>query len=445
MSTYTYAPPATRHRSRKGKEVDRPEAHWPSNATNMRHTVDLRRGWVPSPELHAQVLPRPSSPAAAPIVAEESRATNTRTFPTTTTIPARSARSARAYDGDYPEQEERHTGPHHPQAQRHTLGNDIPHTRRSASTAASTTSRTQTGSIEREKQEERSKSWFIALLTRRKRKRTSATSGDTGGRDSVAESWGSAAHRDRAHEVEEPAPAPEPLPEITPTQWRAYGVWARPLLGPPWNMVVHNATPPRHARSLSPPQVDAMLASLRDADGSPHPERWVARVAHPALPPRPALWPTPRQSFDAAPGALQLNPFLLHPRAGPPPLHFDLRGALDGVLFGAPLASPYDDPREEAEGERPRAADAFWCDGPNGAQPATFPGVPRLRITALADDPAPPPFPGRSRSSPGTPACPCACATCSRPSSRTSPSACTPTSGRRWGPRAVRPSGGRTG
>ncbi|KAI0365776.1 hypothetical protein BV20DRAFT_972671 [Pilatotrama ljubarskyi] len=166
--------------------------------------------------------------------------------------------------------------------------------------------------------------------------------------------------------------------EISPSEWRAYGYWARPRLGGTWGMTVNNATPLDVPRELSPPEVDAMFASLREPGGETFPENWVPRVRHPALPPRPDLWPTPRQTYDPLPTEVQLNPWLVHRIAGPPPLHFDLRLRAEDVKLNIP--SPDESRVDRVE---------FDCDGPNGAQPATYPGVPRLRICALAGDPQP--------------------------------------------------------
>ena len=160
------------------------------------------------------------------------------------------------------------------------------------------------------------------------------------------------------------------------------------------------------ARELSPPQVDAMIATLRDPDGTLHPERWIPRVEHPSLPPRPDLWPTPQlSSLDLPPEALQLNPFLRRTLVGRPPLHFDLRARAEDILLGVgapelgPSTSTSAGPSTSATApyagtlfgaSRRRASGTlvdFYVDGPNGAQPATYPGVPSLKISALAGDP----------------------------------------------------------
>ncbi|KAI0353847.1 hypothetical protein OH77DRAFT_1426656 [Trametes cingulata] len=203
------------------------------------------------------------------------------------------------------------------------------------------------------------------------------------------QSWLSCLHpkklfrRSRSLALEEGATlgSPEGRPgrrEISPAEWRAYGYWARPRLGGTWGFTVNNATPPDIPRELSPPEVDAMIASLREPGGATFPENWVGRVQHPALPPRPDLWPTPRQRYDPLPGEVQLNPWLVHRITGPPPLHFDLRLRAADVKLNIP----------SADGNRVERVE-FDCDGPNGSQPATYPGVPRLRICALAGDSQP--------------------------------------------------------
>ena len=142
-----------------------------------------------------------------------------------------------------------------------------------------------------------------------------------------------------------------------------------------------------------------MLANLFGPDGTRHPENWVPRVEHPSLPQRPDLWPTPQLTYDPLPDVLQLNPFLVHRLTGRPPLHYDLRYRLEDIILGERPPEPHAPARAHsasasagtsaearANRARPRRVD-FWADGPNGSQPATYPGVPRLRISALAADP----------------------------------------------------------
>lgn len=127
------------------------------------------------------------------------------------------------------------------------------------------------------------------------------------------------------------------------------------------------------------------MRSLTGPDGRGIPENWIARLEHPSLPPRPTLWPTPpctplppSSALPLPPHALQLNPFLEHRRTGKPPVVLDVRMPAQLIFLGevAPI------PEDPVPGLVP-----FNPDGPNGAQPATFPGVGALTVTALADDP----------------------------------------------------------
>ncbi|PIL22994.1 hypothetical protein GSI_14301 [Ganoderma sinense ZZ0214-1] len=155
--------------------------------------------------------------------------------------------------------------------------------------------------------------------------------------------------------------------EVHPAEWRAYGMWARPWLGHAYgDVVVRNATPSDTPRELSPPQVEEMIATLWE-DERPHPERWIPHVQSAAG--RTAAEPVPRaQSARAA------------------PLYFDLRLRADDVKLGEPEPEPI--PYAHlAPLDMPLANDdPTFCEGPNGAQPATYPGVPRLRIAAVAGD-----------------------------------------------------------
>ena len=168
---------------------------------------------------------------------------------------------------------------------------------------------------------------------------------------------------------------------------------------------------------MSPLQVEGMFVSLCSPDGSRHPEKWVPRTEHPSLPSRPTLWPTPRLTYQPLASELQLNPFLVHRIKGRPPIHFDLRMRVEDILLdcreqepppststnwrpGPAEAGPSTRPSNNLSAGRPSVHSGsastssnvpvgmfeFCADGPNGAQPATYPGVPSLRITALAGD-----------------------------------------------------------
>lgn len=131
------------------------------------------------------------------------------------------------------------------------------------------------------------------------------------------------------------------------------------------------------------------MRSLTSPDGSWHPENWIPRLEHPALPPRPELWPTPPPSPPSVPpplaDELALNPFLEHRRTGLPPVDLDLRRPALWVYLGEPPGAA---PLVESP-EAPKLHPLLELDGPNGAQPATHPGVGALNAGALADDPAP--------------------------------------------------------
>ncbi|KAI0338067.1 hypothetical protein BDW22DRAFT_1338605 [Trametopsis cervina] len=159
---------------------------------------------------------------------------------------------------------------------------------------------------------------------------------------------------------------------ILPEEWRAYGFWARPRIG---TVMVHNATPPSSPYpSFTNMQIEHIMRGVQGPDGTECPERWVPRLEHTSLPPRPALWSTP-PSTPSTPNALslQLNPFLEHRRTGVPPMTFDIRFMLPSIILG-----------ETADPDSKYVM--FNAEGPNGAQPATYPGVGALSITALADD-----------------------------------------------------------
>lgn len=124
------------------------------------------------------------------------------------------------------------------------------------------------------------------------------------------------------------------------------------------------------------------MRSVTGPDGRAIPENWIARLEHPSLPPRSPLWPTPPSTPSPLPpplpAELQLNAFLQHRRTGKPPMIFDVRMIERTVFLGEVPPIPEDN----TPGLVP-----FHTDGPNGGQPATYPGVSALNITALADDP----------------------------------------------------------
>ncbi|KAI0823477.1 hypothetical protein BC628DRAFT_1449855 [Trametes gibbosa] len=295
---------------------------WPTNQTNRLHNVDLRRAWVPSPVV------APAADADADAGQHPANGSGPSSASTSSRSTRASGRKQRTRRGAGDEAASRDPG-----AFVLALG-------------AGTGRR------------ERPQSWLSCLHPKRLfAHRGSRAQAEDDGLDEHAVGRSDSLRR-----------------EVAPAEWRAYGYWARPYINLPWGFRVNNATPPDTPRELSPAEVDAMLAGLREPGGQTFPENWVPRVAHFSLPPRPALWPTPPQTFDPLPGELQLNPWLTHRPTGPSPLHFDLRLRAEDVQLNAP------DTRYST-----RRAD-FRVFGPNGAQPATYPGVPRLRICALAAD-----------------------------------------------------------
>lgn len=78
------------------------------------------------------------------------------------------------------------------------------------------------------------------------------------------------------------------------------------------------------------------------------------------------------------PSSIQMNPFLEHRLMGTSPIRFDIRLGADAALAGEGPPIPED----------PVPLLMFLCpNGPNGAQPATYPGLRQLHISGIADDP----------------------------------------------------------
>ncbi|EKM57707.1 uncharacterized protein PHACADRAFT_251500 [Phanerochaete carnosa HHB-10118-sp] len=117
-----------------------------------------------------------------------------------------------------------------------------------------------------------------------------------------------------------------------------------------------------------------------------HPENWIPRLEHPALPPRPDLWSTPpstpRSTPPPLPCEMQLNPLLQHRRTGLPMLDYDLRHRDLWVFVGPPQTLP-----AAGGADALKVPVSLELYGPNGAQPATYPGVGALNVTMLGDEP----------------------------------------------------------
>lgn len=119
-----------------------------------------------------------------------------------------------------------------------------------------------------------------------------------------------------------------------------------------------------------------LMGLLAARDGEQHRERWVPRTEHRTLPPFPNVWRHPPLSVSPPLSQVQLNPFLVHRKTGRPAMLVDIRLNEDGLLLG------------EQAGLLPsiRCPVPFCIEGPNGAQPATYPGLTSMNITAIADD-----------------------------------------------------------
>jgi len=160
---------------------------------------------------------------------------------------------------------------------------------------------------------------------------------------------------------------------ISPNLWKAYGYWARPTVN---EVIVHNATP----GPITPSNVDPLTVfnNLVGPHGTPHPERWVPHLQHPALPPRPDLpgWQTPHIGSPLAfAWECALNPFLVHSSIGRAPVTFDVSLDPSSIVYsetGPDITLPL------SEADR--------------AQAATYPLVTIMEIRDVADD-TPPQFP----------------------------------------------------
>lgn len=127
---------------------------------------------------------------------------------------------------------------------------------------------------------------------------------------------------------------------------------------------------------FTPTEIDpfAVFNSLIGPHGTPHPERWVPRLEHPALPPRPNLpgWQTPDGSPLPFPWECQLNPFLVHSSFGRAPVTFEI--GLD------PSCIVYSEPGPNI---------TIPLANADRAQPATYPFLTHMHIKDVADDTAP--------------------------------------------------------
>ncbi|KAF8632293.1 hypothetical protein AX15_001947 [Amanita polypyramis BW_CC] len=143
-------------------------------------------------------------------------------------------------------------------------------------------------------------------------------------------------------------------------EWKAWGYYARPWINGIW---VDNYPPCQNV----PADMDVVeiANSLVEPDGSEHPERWLAGLEHPSLPPRPLRWYGDPQPYR--PWQCQLNPYLRRTVVGVPPLFWDMGTAPGAAVHGHSLI-------------------AIPLLPPDRVQPATWPMTTEFRISALADD-----------------------------------------------------------
>ncbi|KAJ7123272.1 hypothetical protein C8R43DRAFT_933073 [Mycena crocata] len=159
------------------------------------------------------------------------------------------------------------------------------------------------------------------------------------------------------------------VPEIPPSEWRAFAAYSRPYVN---GVNVHNTltpspTPYRILDLDDEVDFDALFASLRSPSGEIHPERWIRGLTHPALPPPPTGWTLPCPGEPLAfPWDCQLNPFLVHAVCGPAPVYWNIRSGGLAILYGGP---------------RDVAIPLSQADL---AQPATYPLLTHMFVSGLA-------------------------------------------------------------
>ncbi|KAF8626483.1 hypothetical protein AX17_006539 [Amanita inopinata Kibby_2008] len=151
--------------------------------------------------------------------------------------------------------------------------------------------------------------------------------------------------------------------EVALWEWKAWGYYARPWVN---DVFVKNYPP---AKDI-PENVDVeeLARSLVDSHGTEHPERWIAGVQHPSLPPRPLRWASdPHPGLNPLPWQCQLNPYLRRKVVGIPAIFWDVGR----------------DPATMAHGHTAYATPLLPSDF---AQPATWPFCTHMHVSALADD-----------------------------------------------------------
>jgi hypothetical protein len=123
-------------------------------------------------------------------------------------------------------------------------------------------------------------------------------------------------------------------------------------------------------------ELDDIFHSLVGPNDSPHPERWIPGLIHPALPPRPTLWDAGAASFPFI-WDYHLNPFLQHRVVGYSPVYFHIASTPGAVYHRLPLTRNLTVP--------------LWPE--ELAQPATYPFLKDMHIKNIADDDSTNPFP----------------------------------------------------
>ncbi|KAF9532231.1 hypothetical protein CPB83DRAFT_807418 [Crepidotus variabilis] len=170
--------------------------------------------------------------------------------------------------------------------------------------------------------------------------------------------------------VYQPSPSPFPSAEnrVNPNEWKAYGYWALPLI----NGVECPNSPFISEESISSPDLEQMITSLRDSNGRQHKDKWKPGVRHPALPPRPARWKRPQVGQPLPfPWEVQVNPMLQHHIWGPAPLSWCLCAKPQNMVFHG------------------RATNGVPVNNADFAQPATYPFLTHMHFNAVAGDSAP--------------------------------------------------------
>ncbi|KAL1736782.1 hypothetical protein EV714DRAFT_197855 [Schizophyllum commune] len=169
--------------------------------------------------------------------------------------------------------------------------------------------------------------------------------------------------RNHHHRV---ARRPSPLPL---REWKAYGYYARPCVNGVW---VDNTT-----TGKPPPPSNADLAAIFDSlveQGVDHPERWIAGLRHPSLPPRPPGWDTPDLTKPQPfPFELSVNPlFYSHP------------ACIRWNMTYPPPAISYTEVPDITYASGVTALRHLPLNPSDLAQPATHPRIPYMQVTVVA-------------------------------------------------------------